>query len=142
MKFKIYLSGPIFSEAEIKWAAKVKAAIEQQFGDAVEVMWPHEVASKAETKDEIFQANVKALDLCDVMVAILDGSQVDDGTAWEIGYFYSRSRKPGRIIGIRTDFRRSGEMEDSRVNAMVECSCATIVNGFDQLIIELERLMA
>jgi nucleoside 2-deoxyribosyltransferase len=36
------------------------------------------------------------------MVAILDGSQVDDGTAWEIGYAYARGLP---VWGLRTDFR-------------------------------------
>jgi nucleoside 2-deoxyribosyltransferase len=25
-----------------------------------------------------------------IMVALLDGSQADDGTAWEIAYFYAK----------------------------------------------------
>jgi nucleoside 2-deoxyribosyltransferase len=40
-----------------------------------------------------------------MMIALLDGPQVDDGTGWEIGYFYARRRPEQKIIGIRTDFR-------------------------------------
>jgi nucleoside 2-deoxyribosyltransferase len=29
---------------------------------------------------------------------------VDDGTAWEIGYFYAKKSPEQKIIGIRTDF--------------------------------------
>jgi hypothetical protein len=33
---------------------------------------------------------------------------VDDGTSWEIGYFFARKSPEQKIIGIRTDFRYSG----------------------------------
>lgn len=46
----------------------------------------------------------------------MDGPQVDDGTAWEIGYFYQRGLLEQKIIGIRTDFRRAGECEGAAVN--------------------------
>jgi nucleoside 2-deoxyribosyltransferase len=46
-----------------------------------------------------------------MLIALLDGSQVDDGTAWEIGYFYAKRLPEQKIIGIRTDFRRVGESE-------------------------------
>jgi len=45
------------------------------------------------------------------MIALLDGSQVDDGTAWGIGYFTARKSPEQKIIGIRTDFRRVGKSE-------------------------------
>jgi nucleoside 2-deoxyribosyltransferase len=133
MKERIYLSGPLFSQAEIYWGRQIKAAILEL---GVEVIWPHEMASGS--AEEIFQVNLQALDGCNIMVAILDGAQVDDGTAWEIGYHYSRGRK---IIGIRTDFRKAGETNSSKVNAMVECSCLTIVGGLDHLVLTLKEIL-
>ncbi len=61
------------------------------------------------------------------MIALLDGSQVGDGTAWEIGYFYAGKSPEQKIIGIRTDLGRAGESEGAVVNAMIECSCDWIV---------------
>jgi len=52
------------------------------------------------------------------VIALLDGSQVDDGTAWEIGYFYAKKSPEQKILGIRTDFRRAGECEGAVVSAM------------------------
>jgi hypothetical protein len=63
------------------------------------------------------------------MIALLDGPQVDDGTAWEIGYFYAKKSPEQKIIGIRTDCRRAGESEGALVNAMIECSCDGIVRS-------------
>ena len=58
-----------------------------------------------------------ALDKCSHVVAWLDGAQVDDGTAWEVGYAYAKSKS---IHGIHTDFRQAGDTTHSIVNAMIE----------------------
>jgi len=65
----------------------------------------------------IFRNDRSLLDRADLVVAILDGSDVDSGTAWEIGYAYARG-KP--IIGIRTDVRDF--MDGAPVNVMLEWS--------------------
>lgn len=134
MKEKVYLPGPLFSRAEIEWGSQIKAGLDERLGDSVEVIWPHEIAFGS--PENVFQANLQALDRCSIMVAILDGSQVDDGTAWEMGYHYSKGRK---IIGIRTDFRRAGETNSSKVNAMIERSCLAIVGSLDDLILALKE---
>ena len=67
------------------------------------------------------------------MIALLDGPQVDDGTAWEIGYFYARRSPEQKIIGIRTDFRRAGESEGAVVNPMMEGACDRIVRSREEL---------
>ena len=41
----------------------------------------------------------------DMVIALLDGPQVDDGAAWEIGHFYSKRSPEQKIVEIRTDFR-------------------------------------
>jgi nucleoside 2-deoxyribosyltransferase len=58
---------------------------------------------------------------------------VDDGTAWEIGYFYAVRLEGAAIIGIRTDWRRAGEFSNSLVNAMIECSYDRIARLVDEL---------
>ena len=57
---------------------------------------------------EIFSRCKFHLDDADIVIALLDGSQVDDGTALEIGYFYAGKSSEQNVIGIRTDFRRAG----------------------------------
>jgi nucleoside 2-deoxyribosyltransferase len=136
MKTRIYLSGPIFSQAEIEWAARAKVFLEERFGERVEVIWPHEIACGASS--EVFASNLNALRDCSLMIAVLDGPQVDDGSAWEIGFFYARG---GPILGIRTDFRKAGEYSDSWVNAMIEQSCSSISTNLDQLASDLEKVL-
>ncbi len=73
----------------------------------------------------------KALDDCDLVVALLDGTQVDDGTAWEIGYAYARNIP---VYGIRTDMRFGGELPGGQVNAMIAGSCLAIASSRQELI--------
>ncbi len=68
-----------------------------------------------------------------MVIALLDGSQVDDGTAWGIGYFYRGKPEKAKIIVIRTDFRNVGESTGAVVNAMVEGSCDMIARSGDEL---------
>lgn len=136
MEHRIYLSGPLFSRGEIAWGERVKAFLEDRL-ESVRVIWPHEIVPCSAKPQQIFQANLKALSEADVMVAVLDGPQVDDGTAWEVGYFFMQGKK---ILGIRTDFRRAGETDDSRVNLMIECSCLAMTSSLEELAGHLERI--
>ena len=57
---------------------------------------------------EVFQANFAQLAIADALVALLDGSQVDDRVACEIGIFYGLRRQNTAkfgIIGLATDAR-------------------------------------
>ncbi len=144
---KIYLAGPLFTEAERDWLRNLKEEIEElaeSQGKQVNVIWPYELATQFEieslgnkAKLEIFSRCKSHLDTADIIIALLDGPQVDDGTAWEMGYFYAKRRPEQKIIGIRTDFRRAGESRGAVVSAMIECSCNLIVRSRGEL---LERI--
>jgi nucleoside 2-deoxyribosyltransferase len=136
-KVSVYLAGPIFSRAEIEWARYLKGEIESALGDGVEVLWPFEIASK--TKEAIFDANLAALRRSHLMVAILDGPMVDDGTAWEVGCHYALFGP--RAVGIRTDARKAGETPESKVNLMIEESCKAVVSDVEVLIRELKAAL-
>lgn len=137
MGHKIYLSGPLFSRGEIAWGERVKSFQKDRLENA-QIIWPHEIVPCQASRQQIFLANLQALSECDVMVAMLDGPQVDDGTAWEIGYFFLQSKK---ILGLRTDFHRAGETDISRVNLMIECSCLAVAGSLEELAMHLKRLL-
>ena len=137
MGHKIYLSGPLFSRGEIAWGERVKSFLKDRL-ENVEIIWPHEIVPCPALPAQIFQVNLQALSEAEVMVAMLDGPQVDDGTAWEIGCFFMQGKK---ILGIRTDLRRAGETDDSRVNLMIECSCLAIALSLEELASDLKRLL-
>jgi len=136
-KVSVYLAGPLFSRGDIDWAGSLKRGIESALGNRVDVLWPFEIASG--TKEEIFEANLAALRLSPLMVAVLDGPMVDDGTAWEVGCHYALFGP--RAVGIRTDARKAGETPESKVNLMIEGSCRAIVGDLAGLIRELESAL-
>jgi nucleoside 2-deoxyribosyltransferase len=53
----------------------------------------------------------------DLVLAILDGNDLDSGTSAEIGFAYGIGKK---IIGYRGDFRKSGDNFGSSFNIQVE----------------------
>jgi nucleoside 2-deoxyribosyltransferase len=66
---------------------------------------------------QVGKSNVAMLEECDVVLAVLDGPDVDSGTASEIGYAYSQG-KP--VVGVLTDLRASADTRISRINLQVE----------------------
>jgi nucleoside 2-deoxyribosyltransferase len=61
--------------------------------------------------------NTALIDAADMVLAVLDGADVDSGTSAEIGYAFAKG-KP--ILGYRGDFRASADNEGSIVNLQVE----------------------
>jgi nucleoside 2-deoxyribosyltransferase len=72
---------------------------------------------------------------------VLDGADVDSGTAAEIGYAFACGRP---IVGYRSDLRRAGEHDGVVVNLQVEyfirASGGTIVAALDDLPSALARV--
>ena len=90
---------------------------------------------------EIGNANRAAIEGCDLVFAVLDGVDVDSGTAAEIGYAFAKA-KP--IIGYRGDFRLAADNEGSIVNLQVEyfirASGGDIIPALGELQAALARL--
>jgi len=132
----IYLAGPLFSHADRQWHRAAKSRIEAETGHPV--IWPFELFDQDEIAKwgadapRVIMADCRdALAACGLVVALLDGPQVDDGTAWEIGYAHARGIP---VVGIRTDFRRAGDVPGAVVNAMIHASCEVIVCSVDELV--------
>jgi nucleoside 2-deoxyribosyltransferase len=107
--------------------AKIDAALAMPYGEQRRDAWRRLNA-------EIAANNRAAIDRCDLVVAVLDGVDVDSGTAAEIGYAFARG-KP--IVGYRGDVRATGDNEGALVNLQVEyfirASGGTIITGIDEL---------
>ena len=135
MKHTIYQAGPLFTEAERAWHYHFTARL-QEAGHTV--LWPgallspEEIAAAgADAVDLIFGVCRSAIDNCTCVVALLDGVQVDDGTAWEIGYAYAKGLP---IYGIRTDSRVAGDTQHNLVNSMIEGSLWEVTNSMDGIV--------
>ena len=128
---RLYVAAPLFSEAERAFNVVLARALE---ADGHDVYLPQR-DTLAPTEDIgrtalIFHANLAALRNAEALVAVCDGSQVDDGTAWEIGYAYGRSQK---IFGLRTDVRIV-QRADEAINLMILESLSELSPTIEQLI--------
>lgn len=140
MPKKIFVAGPLFSEGEI-WLDKQVVALVEKLGfkalwswrDEKELIKRGELAGKDWTY-KIFVLNREFLDKSDMVVAVLDGTDVDSGTAYEIGYSIAKGKK---VIGIKTDGRLHGK--DQVVNLMIQES-VKIVKSLEELEKELLKL--
>ncbi len=75
------------------------------------------VAAMSAINHRIAAWNEAAIRSCDAVVAVLDGVDVDSGTASEIGFAYALGK---RVIGLRTDFRLAGDNLGAVVNLQVQ----------------------
>ncbi len=82
----------------------------------------------------IASRNVDAIKRSDALIAVLDGVDVDSGTASEIGFGFGLGHL---ILGYRGDFRLAGDNEGAMVNLQVEHfineSGGTIVSSMEAL---------
>ncbi len=140
-KKTLYLAAPLFSLAERDFNEKLRNGFEEM---GFSVFIPQEDSNDTEIAREdmntstIYKLNVQAIDNCDLMVAVLDGgSDVDSGTAWEIGYACAKNIP---IIGLRTDFRTLGP--EGVVNLMIGESVNELVTDVDALTQIMERYLS
>jgi len=138
----IYLAGPLFCEAKQAWHRSARTRIETETGH--KVLWPLELFGPGEIDSwgsdaprRVMERCRDAMAFCNLVVALLDGPQVDDGTAWEIGFAHARCIS---VVGIRTDFRQAGDVPGALVNAMVHASCEVIVRSLDDLLAHLKSV--
>ena len=111
--FRIYMAGPLFSLAERNHNVVLAAALMQQMPGAVCVLPQRRAETLLPDLAAVSADCVEQASTCDVLVACLDGSDVDSGTCMEIVHARTHGRP---VIGYRTDFRGS---EVEGVNAMV-----------------------
>lgn len=128
---QIYLAGALFSQAERDFNKKLQhMMLESGFS----VFLPQEDAE--DNKDQRIERNQSAIFLSclgglqksDMVVTVLDGVDVDSGTAWELGYAYATGKQ---IVGIRTDFRI--QTPDEKVNLMIQETLDDFVESVDDL---------
>jgi nucleoside 2-deoxyribosyltransferase len=130
---KVYLASPLgFAESTRVFMERLIAALNEQ----VTVINPWDdhrfdddfqraprIADAAERhallthiNHELGKGNEERIRGCDGLIAVLDGIDVDSGTAAEVGFAYALGK---RIYGLRTDFRLTGDNEAAGVNLQV-----------------------
>ena len=133
---KVFLAAPLFSEAERDFNSKVTKRLRDRGFEvwlAQESPFIHEGTSKE--KEKIYEEDISALKACDVVVAVLDGVEVDSGVAFEMGYAVAIG-KP--VIGLKTDRRAFSKMED--VNLMLEVPLIKLCSTIEEVLTELKSI--
>lgn len=142
---RVYLAGPLFSEAERDYLESVAERLETEGFD---VFVPHR-----HTIDPLTPANVFAVDAAGVrdahaVLAWLDGPMVDDGTACEIGMFaqlcahdpYNHAGVVGLVTDLRSFRRHAAGLPDAGVNLFVSGaveSCGKVTLSLDGAVAQL-----
>ena len=123
---KVYLASPFFDDAELERLDKVKEILDSK---GLEVFSPKEHQNEhlefgsIEWRKATFENDVKHIDWCDVVVAIIcKGNYDDSGTAWELGYAYA-TNKPVVLVNI------TGET----INLMIADSIHALITSYDEL---------
>lgn len=127
-----------FVVVENPWSAGTVSEAERAETEAITDRHAHAAAVHG-LNHRIAAGNEASIRRCDLLVAVLDGVDVDSGTASEIGFAFGLG-KP--CWGLRTDFRLTGENVGAIVNLQVqywiEAGGGTIVTSVDDLVAVLE----
>jgi nucleoside 2-deoxyribosyltransferase len=118
------------------WATPTEAGQVFAMGDAANL------ADLQLAYQEVGQNNIDLIKASDAVVAILDGTDVDSGTASEIGYAAALGIP---VVGLRLDSRVTGDDLAARVNlqleAFIEQNDGTIARTLDEAINALKELI-
>lgn len=124
---KIYLASFFFDESGLEFTERLAKRLETEFPD-VKLYVPHRNAAindkkandKSITSTAIYAIDTKELLESDILLADIDGVEIDSGVATEIGVAAgwneaNKNRahaKPIYIIGLYTDMRQYGTGEN------------------------------
>ncbi|OEC00763.1 nucleoside 2-deoxyribosyltransferase [Lysinibacillus sphaericus] len=117
---KAYLANGLFSLGDRLVNERLAKAIRQAIPD-IELYVPQEndaINDKSSYADSlaIAEADLAMLQMSDVLVAVLDGVEIDSGVAAEIGAFSMLNRP---IVGVFTDVRQQGRENMMKIEALI-----------------------
>jgi len=132
------LAAPLFNEAERNFNAQVAGELRAAgFRVWLAQEAPFIQNGSADEKKAIFDGDTEALRNSDIVLALLDGIDVDPGVAFELGYAHALG-KP--IFGLKTDYRTFSRIEE--INLMLEVPIRSIFRSIKDAIEGLKRAEA
>lgn len=138
---KIFIAGPLFSQAEREFNLKLDKFLREYGFETilpqrdVGELWKHVKKHGRQAYQTIYEGDLRAIEEADIVIAVLDGPDVDSGTAFEVGYACAKG-KP--VIGLKTDMRVFARGEE--VNNMLAQGVRALVKDLDGLVAELKKL--
>jgi nucleoside 2-deoxyribosyltransferase len=138
----IYIAGPLFSDQDREMLLKIEQAFVKV---GFPCFLPHrDVGDFAALRNEldeeyakqyIFASDIKHVKLCPVLCALLDGADVDSGTAIEMGAAYTLGHP---VFGLCTDDTRRSHT----LNMMVTGVCSYgIYDSISELVSKVVLLL-
>ena len=115
MTSSIYLAAPLFTQAEVAFN---QSLADQLMAAGYSIYLPQQQCAGTTDPRELFNICIRGLDAASMVLVILDGTDADSGSCFEVGYAFAKNVP---IVGLRTDFRGSGE--HMGVNLMLSNSC-------------------
>ncbi len=132
----IYIAGPLFTPEQ----RALLERIDQICRDVGFTTYlPHRDAGVFDREGDarpFFEGDLRALQAADAVVAVLDGCDVDSGTAWEMGYAYALGRP---IVGYVSDVRIARPAQ--QINPMIYHSLRALARDEATLRTALQRVM-
>ncbi|MEB3830907.1 nucleoside 2-deoxyribosyltransferase [Phormidium sp. CCY1219] len=115
----IYMAGPLFTKAEVNFNQNLADTLTE---NGYRIYLPQQECAGVKAPEEQFAICIRGIDKARIILAILDGTDADSGTCFEMGYAHAKNIP---IVGLRTDFRGSGE--HLGINLMLSNSCAHLL---------------
>ncbi|MDN6639245.1 MAG: nucleoside 2-deoxyribosyltransferase [Tetragenococcus sp.] len=116
---KVYFAAPMFAKSDLVYNSYLVEKIRQKYPELV-IYMPQE---NGEINDKTAYADSKMIALADtekveesqLMIALLDGSTIDNGVASEIGVAYANHIP---VLGLYTDSRQQGADNQQKLDAL------------------------
>jgi len=123
----IYIAGSLFTPSDRHYLEEIDKIIRAK---GFNTYLPHRdagISLRTDKGAEFFEKDLEAINNCDFIIAILNGTDVDSGTAFEMGLAHSKNI---RIYGILNDTRH---LNIYSLNVMILNSVIKIINNFHEL---------
>lgn len=139
---KIYLAGPLFTQADRDFLDACAQKIEAV---GIECFVPHRQQLDSLDPDTVYAVDVAGVRGANAVVAWLDGPVIDDGTACEIGIFAELCRREPTvyvgIIGLVTDWRTMRRREAGTVADGLNLFVTGAIRAHGEIVYDLDRVV-
>src|SRR5262249_18618211 len=109
-RFRAYYAAPLFNDMERAFNEGLVKEMEQyldvflpQRDGGLMMRLVKQGIAPAVAEKIVFSKDLEAMRNADIIVAVLDGANIDEGVAFEIGYMHALDKYR---IGLQTDMRR------------------------------------
>jgi nucleoside 2-deoxyribosyltransferase len=140
---KLYLAGPLFSQAERDYLDVVADALSAAGHDP---FVPHRQDISPLDPATVYSTDSAGLRGAQAVVAWLDGPMVDDGTACEIGIFAELCRRDPvahrGIVGLATDWRTFRRRDAGTVGAGLNLFVAGVIEAHGSVVFDVADVLS